>query len=247
VSTAVISDIHGNAVALQTVLADIDRRGVDRIICLGDIVGYGPQPLRCVDLVAQRCEWSLIGNHDFAVLYEPTNFNAGAEQAAFWTRDQFDAEPDETIRAKRYDFLGQLRVRVVESIPGDTIPILAVHGSPRRPINEYLFPDDVLNAVDKMKQVFDMIERVGIVCRLDKPKPGFAPSAGRLRSVDREPTKPRLEESRIAQVMNVPDQCHGDVLKQIIQLRIGGFVRKEDGRRPSAVLFPQTLERLRVA
>lgn len=179
-STAVISDIHGNAVALETVLADIDRRGVDRIICLGDIVGYGPQPLQCVDLVAQRCEWSLIGNHDFAVLYEPTNFNAGAEQAAFWTRDQFDAEPDEQLRAKRYDFLGQLRVRVVEPIPGDTIPILAVHGSPRRPINEYLFPDDVLNAVDKMKQVFDMIERVAIVGHTHVPgvftdEPDFYP------------------------------------------------------------------------
>ena len=52
--TAVISDIHGNAEALRTVLADIDGRGLDRIICLGDIVGYGPQPLECVDLVAER-------------------------------------------------------------------------------------------------------------------------------------------------------------------------------------------------
>lgn len=161
--TAVISDIHGNAEALRVVLADIDARSVDRIICLGDIVGYGPQPLECVDLVAERCAWSLIGNHDFAVLYEPTNFNPGAEQAAFWTRDCFDAEPDEQARARRYDFLGRLRVRVVETVPDAAIPVLAVHGSPRRPINEYIFPDDVINAVDKMRSIFDLVERIAFV------------------------------------------------------------------------------------
>ncbi len=163
VSTAVISDVHGNAIALRTVLADIDKRGIDRIVCLGDTVGYGPQPRECVDLIAERCEWSLIGNHDFAVLYEPTNFNPGAEQAAFWTRDQFDAEPDEAIRAKRYEFLGRLRVRVVETPPGGDISVLAVHGSPRKPINEYIFPDDVMTAVDKMKQVFELIDHVAVV------------------------------------------------------------------------------------
>ena len=80
--TALISDIHSNLPALETVLADIDRRGVDRIVCLGDIVGYGPDPIECVDLVAARCEWSLMGNHDFGVLYEPTNFNSAAELVA---------------------------------------------------------------------------------------------------------------------------------------------------------------------
>jgi len=146
VLTAVISDIHGNAEALRAVLDDIDRRGAERIICLGDIIGYGPDPLECVDLVRKRCAWSLMGNHDFGVLYEPTNFNPGAESAAFWTREQFDAEPDETLRAQRYEFLGKLRVRVVEPLSGDRT-ILAVHGSPRRPINEYIFPDDVIETL----------------------------------------------------------------------------------------------------
>ena len=93
--TAVISDIHGNAVALRAVLADIESKGIDRIVCLGDIIGYGPEPLACVDLVRERCAWSLMGDHDFGVLYEPTNFNPGAESAAYWTRDQFDAAPDD--------------------------------------------------------------------------------------------------------------------------------------------------------
>ena len=153
--TAIISDIHANLAALQTVLAHIDEQSVDRIICLGDIVGYGPDPVECVDLVAKRCEWSLMGNHDFGVLYEPTNFNAAAEQAAYWTRAQFErdrtSQPDAAMR--RWEFLGRLRVRVNHE------GFLCVHGTPRRPINEYLFPEDATNSPVKMQQVFDRIER----------------------------------------------------------------------------------------
>ena len=76
--TAVISDVHANLEALQVVLEHIDGQGVDRIICLGDILGYGPSPVECVDLIAERCDWSLMGNHDFGVVYEPTNFNLAA-------------------------------------------------------------------------------------------------------------------------------------------------------------------------
>lgn len=161
--TAVVSDIHGNAEALKQVLADIDARGIDRIISLGDIIGYGPDPLECVDIVRRRCAWSLMGNHDFGVLYEPTNFNPSAESAAFWTRDQFDAETDEKLRAERYEFLGHLRVRVVEPSPGGDTPILAVHGSPRRPINEYIFEEDARNAPDKMESLFERVERIAMV------------------------------------------------------------------------------------
>ncbi|HVZ94933.1 MAG TPA: metallophosphoesterase family protein [Phycisphaerales bacterium] len=161
--TAIISDIHSNASALRAVLKDIDARGIKRIVCLGDIIGYGPDPLECVDLVAERCEWSLMGNHDFGVLYEPTNFNPGAESAAYWTRDQFDGQGDAAARTRRYDFLGRLRVRVVETPPDGTRAILAVHGSPRRPINEYIFPDDALSAPDKMKQIFTLIDGIAFV------------------------------------------------------------------------------------
>lgn len=178
--TAVVSDIHANAEALRTVLADIQARGISRIICLGDIVGYGPDPLECVDLVRERCAWSLMGNHDFGVLYEPTNFNPGAESAAYWTRERFDQEPDEKLRALRYDFLHSLRVRVVETAPDGTIPILAVHGSPRRPINEYIFPDDALGAPDKMEGIFERVERVCLVGHTHVPgvftdEPDFYP------------------------------------------------------------------------
>lgn len=192
--TAVISDVHANAPALHAVLADIDRRGITRVICLGDTVGYGPDPLECVDLVREKCAWALMGNHDFAVLYEPTNFNVNAEASAFWTREQFDIEPDEKLRAQRYTFLNHLKVRVQERISAAGaepinghagngqagFPLLAVHGSPRKPINEYIFAEDPQNNADKMESIFDRIEHVCIVGHTHVPgvftdEPDFYP------------------------------------------------------------------------
>ena len=172
--TAVISDIHANLEALQVVFAHIDQQKVDRIICLGDILGYGPNPVECVDLIAERCEWSLMGNHDFGALYEPTNFNQAAEQAAYWTRAQFEKEADAAKAAKRWEFLGKLRVRVLD---GD---FLCVHGSPRRPINEYLFPEDAINSPVKMQQIFERIDKYCLVGHTHVPgvftnEPDFYP------------------------------------------------------------------------
>jgi len=198
VPTAVISDVHANAAALKVVLADIAARGLSRIICLGDTVGYGPDPLECVDLVRERCAWCLMGNHDYGVLYEPTNFNPAAEMAAFWTRDQFDLEPNDALRAERYKFLNQLKVRVAERIgpngaepasngngaeipaDGPRVPLLAVHGSPRKPINEYIFPEDATNNADKMESIFDRIPQICMVGHTHVPgvftdEPDFYP------------------------------------------------------------------------
>jgi diadenosine tetraphosphatase ApaH/serine/threonine PP2A family protein phosphatase len=154
---AVISDIHGNLEALQAVLDEIDLRGVDEIVCLGDVIGYGPDPLECLDIVRQRCGVSLMGNHDFAVLYEPYNFNVGAEQACFWTRERFEAEPDAQRRAERWKFLGGLRVCERRD------DFLAVHASPRRPINEYIFPDDIYTNPNKFGPIFEKVRRVCFV------------------------------------------------------------------------------------
>jgi len=159
VRIALISDIHSNLAALETVLADIDTRGVDQIVCLGDIIGYGPDPVACIDLIAKRCSWCLMGNHDFGVLYEPTNFNAAAEAAAYWTRQQIEqaARQNREDGVRRWEFLGRLKVRVLFD------RYLCVHGSPRRPINEYLFPEDAVNSPVKMQQIFDRIESACLV------------------------------------------------------------------------------------
>ena len=64
---AVLSDIHANLDALTTVLAEADARGADALLCLGDVVGYGPDAGPCVDLVRERCASTVMGNHDAAV------------------------------------------------------------------------------------------------------------------------------------------------------------------------------------
>lgn len=154
---AIISDIHGNYEALSTVMAEIDRRGVKDIVCLGDIVGYGPNPMECLDLVLSKCQTALMGNHDFAVLYEPYNFNSGAESACFWTRKQFENDPDIERRAARWKFLGALPARV------RTNEYVAVHASPRRPINEYIFPDDIYTNPGKFVSIFERFEKLCFV------------------------------------------------------------------------------------
>src|SRR5688500_10485048 len=109
---AIVSDIHGNLEAFSAVLAEIDSRGISEIISLGDVIGYGPNPMECLDLVITRCKASIMGNHDFAVLYEPFNFNSGAEQACFWTREQFETDPEVGRRAARWKHLGNLPARL---------------------------------------------------------------------------------------------------------------------------------------
>lgn len=151
--TAIISDIHGNLEALTRVLTDIDQRGITKIVCLGDIVGYGPNPCQCVDVIMQRCQWTLMGNHDFAILFEPTNFNASAEASAWWSRQQLRFEPDVHAHHERWKFLGGLKVRLFEE------GAVWVHASPRRPINEYIFPDDIVTSPTKINLIFERIAK----------------------------------------------------------------------------------------
>lgn len=151
---AVITDIHSNIEALEVVLADIDRRGIKTIVCLGDIVGYGANPKECIDLIMERAQYCICGNHDAAVFYEPFNFNIGAERACYWTRQVLEEEPNKAFRDRRWDFLGKLPPRLVYE------GMLFVHGSPRRPVNEYLFGDDVYSNPAKLMANFERFNEV---------------------------------------------------------------------------------------
>src|SRR6202163_4039125 len=71
---ALISDIHSNLEALQAVLEDIKQHNIEEIYCLGDIVGYGPNPRECVDLI-MKCQVVLLGNHDQGAMFDPEGFN----------------------------------------------------------------------------------------------------------------------------------------------------------------------------
>jgi len=159
---AIISDIHSNLEALTTVLADIEKRGIKTIYCLGDIIGYGPDPQKCLDLVIEKSAACVMGNHDYAVLYEPTNFNLGAERASFWTRSQLESESDADKRTKRWAYLGAQQMRFTKDVKLGDMPatIDLVHASPRKPINEYIFPDDVYTSPGKITAQFDKISQV---------------------------------------------------------------------------------------
>ncbi|UCE99030.1 MAG: metallophosphoesterase [Planctomycetota bacterium] len=162
---AVISDIHSNIEALTAVLADVENRGIETIYCLGDVIGYGPNPKECLDLVIERTKWCVLGNHDYATLYEPTNFNYGAEQASFWTRFSLEAEEEAASRNRRWSFLGELSMRrtLRTKVGANTAIIDFIHASPRRPINEYIFPDDVYTNPLKVRLMFERIEHICFV------------------------------------------------------------------------------------
>jgi predicted phosphodiesterase len=152
VRRAIVSDIHGNLEALQTVLADIRAQGCTQITCLGDIVGYGPDPAACID-IARSFDATILGNHDLAALFDPEGFSNTAEQAIMWTRKQLESGDVPETCFQRLDFISNLpRTRREGSV-------MFVHGSVRNPINEYVFPEDVYNS-RKMEKLFSMIQRV---------------------------------------------------------------------------------------
>lgn len=148
---ALISDIHGNLEALEAVLADIAAQGVQETYCLGDIIGYGPNPRECIDLV-MKFPVCILGNHDQGALFDPEGFNAAAERSIFWTREQLESlKGDPEANAERWDFLGELPRSRREG------KFLFVHGSPRNPLSEYVFPEDIYNQ-RKMDSLFGLVE-----------------------------------------------------------------------------------------
>jgi diadenosine tetraphosphatase ApaH/serine/threonine PP2A family protein phosphatase len=147
---AIISDVHSNLEALHSVLADIARHNVEAIYCLGDVVGYGPNPRECLDLI-KRCPVVLMGNHDQAVLFDPMNFNPVAERATMWTRSQLDKPfPNRSAADARWEFLAERPLKHREE------DALFVHGSPRNPLNEYIFPEDIYSEA-KMRSIFAQV------------------------------------------------------------------------------------------
>jgi len=124
---AIIADIHANLAAFTAVLDDIERRGgVEEVWCLGDVVGYGPDPHQCIELLCQYKNVCVAGNHDWAAIgkMDTSDFNPDAAAACHWTATQLTPED----------------IKYLDSLPlvvqrGD---FTLVHGSPRDPIWEYL-------------------------------------------------------------------------------------------------------------
>ena len=90
----ILSDIHGNLDALEAVLAGLARECVDSYICLGDIVGYGPEPAACLQRIKKTADYIVAGNHDHAVADKLSieSFNVLAREATLWTRNELTDE-----------------------------------------------------------------------------------------------------------------------------------------------------------
>jgi len=153
---AIIGCIHGNSEALKAVLADIRQRQVERIVCLGDVVGYGPDPIDCLRLVKESCFISIKGDHDAAILEGTSGFIKKTALGLEWTKRQIDA--DESLAG----FLEEAR---------DTFSSAGIsfcHGSPRSP-HEYLFPRDVKNDPRKIAAAFNLVDKVCFVTHTHVP------------------------------------------------------------------------------
>lgn len=147
---AIISDIHGNVEALQGVLKDIRQHNVDSIICLGDVVGYYPDPQKCIELVRSQVECCVAGNHDFAAIgrIDTQNFTYYAFAAMEWTK-QHITESDK-------EFLGTLPLFI------DKDNLFLTHSSPSSPQDwVYVFPDSEEAVFEAFNSLTHQINFIG--------------------------------------------------------------------------------------
>jgi diadenosine tetraphosphatase ApaH/serine/threonine PP2A family protein phosphatase len=134
VRVAAITDVHANLPALEAVLGEIEAAGIETIWCLGDVLGYGVEPDACADLVRERCDLCLVGNHDLAVLggLDISSFSEAAAVAVEWTRDN--------VAERTLEFLRELEPE------GERSEIGLFHASPRDPVWEYVLSSEQAEA-----------------------------------------------------------------------------------------------------
>jgi predicted phosphodiesterase len=122
---AVISDIHANLVAFEAVLEACQP--YDVVWCLGDVIGYGPRPHECIQLLRSLPHLCIVGNHDYAAIgrLNLEEFNPIAQRATAWTASSLTVDD--------VSFLSSLPSRIIDD------PVTLVHGSPRQPVWEYIY------------------------------------------------------------------------------------------------------------
>jgi predicted phosphodiesterase len=155
---AILSDVHANLEALRAVLDDASSRGADSVYNLGDIVGFGPNPIECIDLSMEMAV-VLLGHFDHAVLFDPAfsppSADASVSKSILWTRQVLKSSKEApAARQDRVEFLSGLQMSHQEA--GG---VLYVHGSPRSHMSEYVFPEDIYNA-RKMARIGERFDRL---------------------------------------------------------------------------------------
>lgn len=145
---AVISDIHANRPALESVLNEIDSVGVDEIWFLGDAIGYGAEPSECLRTLSSRCSVMLLGNHDLAALGEIdiSAFSPGAARSALWTREKLTVSDLELLRG-------------INGSSSSKEGYGLCHASPRDPVWEYVVETD--SAEENLNEQVERISLIG--------------------------------------------------------------------------------------
>ena len=183
----VVSDIHSNLEALQSVIGDASRNGgFDEVWALGDLVGYGPDPSACIELLRQHDARCVAGNHDLAISGRMGLewFNEYAAEAARWTIGQ--------LGKTEAEYLGGLPLRM------EMYGFTAVHGSPRDPVWEY-----VVNSGDGPRRLRG--HRYAALPRRTLPRAVCMPAGRRrsgLQACDNKPGGPEGGEGN-----RQPRQC----------------------------------------
>lgn len=154
---AVFSDVHANIRALEAMFQDIGQcGGVDRFHCLGDVIGYGPCPTEVLPIARKRFSMTVRGNHEHAVLFGATDFNAMAKQAIDWTRFAIYPSPESPTpeQVANWEWIASLPEQYNDG------KHLYVHGAPQDPVNEYILPMDIDPQAqtygDKLKKAFEL-------------------------------------------------------------------------------------------
>lgn len=148
---AAISDIHGNIYSLMKVLEDIDEQKVDLVVCLGDLVGYGPHPNEVIALIKRRDIPCIKGNYDASVVDGGFTFIRDTSINSFslpWAVEE--------VRASNKYYLSQLPTKLDYDING--VKVIFTHGSPYK-INEYLFEDG-----ENTKKLMEEISEDVLIC-----------------------------------------------------------------------------------
>lgn len=234
----VLSDIHANLAALEAVLADAQPLNWEAVWCLGDTVGYGPEPNECIARLRQLKPRAVVGNHDWAVigLMDAEDFNHEARHSVLWTRDRLSAES-----------LAWLR-----DLPKDPIVegnFTLTHGSPHDPVWEYiLYPSTAYANLEYFTTPFCLVGHTHVPAvftleegerkmTLTRPRPGQAISLDGSRRAILNPGsvgQPRDSDARASYALL-------DTGRAVWQLRRVAYPIEVTQARMRAVGLPERL------
>jgi predicted phosphodiesterase len=206
----VLSDIHANLVALETVLSDAAGK-FDVIWCLGDVVGYGPKPNECIEIIRERADVCVMGNHDWAALDRPginvDDFNPQARHAVLWTQSQL------TPTAR--DYLNGLPDQPMTPVAGQSL--MLTHASPREPVWEY-----ILTPTIALENFLVFKQEICLVGHTHKPAV----------------FEWRLESGEVTSDVAQPQNGHSVVTVRYLQPQVGSATRLDTSPEHRLILNP---------